>query len=414
LKYNAITLKVEANTGFDRSADIIVQAIDGSVSVKYTIEQAGEQGGEWTSLGNIDFADTWNGWVYPVEIEQNINDATLYRLVHPFDEGVAELSASYRGTPDPYWEFYILPAGSKIGDVTTTTDGLVYWEGIVTNGYTYGTGNGGPESYMHPATYGINQESKWKYNIVSKWSEDGKPLAIKIAPVIYYEEEAYGMDFSTYDGLITITFPQELPGEGDLEQGKSIDDYVGTYYAPVEDLEGGSGYLEATITKKDETTLLVKGLQPMPDYPDYDDTFELQYDPTTGLLTFLPQTVASLEGLSPIATPFNSSTYNLTTAETLVGGLLSTGELQFVNADTNTMVWDAISFFVDIEGDMYFLGGLWAYLTWIPSSAVEATAARAAAPSLNFNGKMTKVQPRPAFTPEKSLKSKLGKVTLTK
>lgn len=46
LEYNAITLKVEPNPGYTRSAVVTVRAADGSLSIDYTLEQTGEMGME--------------------------------------------------------------------------------------------------------------------------------------------------------------------------------------------------------------------------------------------------------------------------------------------------------------------------------------------------------------------------------
>ena len=158
------------------------------------------------------------------------------------------------------------------------------------------------------------------------------------------EENTFSFVLSFYladkDGKKTAELMQATEtfmwGRGPLDmfqKGKKIDDYVGTWAAPVTDGKQ-SGRIGVTITKADESTLLVQGLSVM---DEYDDTMALGYDAESGLLIFGAQQVASIGGFPALVVPFNTVEGKLTTSsdELLMGGLTNDGVLKFVNNPNN-------------------------------------------------------------------------------
>lgn len=148
-----------------------------------------------------------------------------------------------------------------------------------------------------------------------------------------------------------------------LEKGKKIGDYVGTWLAPLTNGKNG-GNLPVTVTKADETTLLVQGLSLL---DDYDDTMKLGYDAETGYLNFQFQRVASIQGNYGFVAPFNSVEENVDTSgsETLIGGITKEGILTFINEPSNSGTYDAMVYIVSPDGkQLGFMTGYWNGLEW--------------------------------------------------
>ncbi|MDR0989135.1 MAG: hypothetical protein LBM06_06715 [Prevotellaceae bacterium] len=218
----------------------------------------------WTSLGeNATYIDNWNGWSYTVELQQNDLDPRLYRLVHPFDKGVAEIEdASAKTTPDEYWQFYILPAGTKVtNSVTTTVDGLVWWSADVKNGYV--NANYGPELYVHPYAFSSTAaESFWMHNIVTHWSEDGEPQAIQMAPFVYFDGVG-GYNYSQQDGFITVIFPGVVLADYSAEltyKGRFVDIADNNYAIIADTLGADVTSAKIAIARKGSEQAVLNGI----------------------------------------------------------------------------------------------------------------------------------------------------------
>lgn len=181
------------------------------------------------------------------------------------------------------------------------------------------------------------------------------------------------------DGKMTAELMQVtesfLWGQGPLdklEKGKKIEDYVGTWNVPLTDGDK-SGYASVTITKADETALLVQGLSIT---DGYDDTMVLAYDAETGFLSFGFQQVASYSKYYGFVAPFNSTTVKVATAEkeSLVGGLSKEGVLTFINNPANTGTYDAMVYIISPDKQQLgFLSGFWNYLEWKPANNTTAS-----------------------------------------
>lgn len=189
------------------------------------------------------------------------------------------------------------------------------------------------------------------------------------------EENTFSFVLSFYladkDGKKTAELMQATEtfmwGRGPLDQlqkGKKIDDYVGTWVVPVTDGEQ-SGEIGVTITKADESTVLVQGLSVM---KDYDDTMAMGYDAETGFLNFGFQQVASIGKYYGFVAPFNSATMQLGSkdGESLVAGLSSEGTLTFLNSPDNEGSYDSMVYVVTDGSGMMFMSGFWNWLEWTP------------------------------------------------
>lgn len=164
----------------------------------------------WTSLGMATFRDEfWFSDDYQVELQQHMLEPNRYRLVDPYSQGIenegfAE-NGEATGNQAPFVEFVILPAGSAVNGVQTTIDGLVFYDG-------FSTGIKHPKygvevEVMHPFNFqGFETEDTWVHNIVTQYTEAGKPGVVQFAPMLYMDGLG-GLDYTQEDGVITIVFP---------------------------------------------------------------------------------------------------------------------------------------------------------------------------------------------------------------
>ena len=144
----------------------------------------------WTSLGTGLFGDHYqynDGYEQSVEIQQNANDPTQYRLVDPY-AGYRTL-IEYEATgeeygPDPYLNFYVVKKGQPVNGITATHDDLVYFDayytGIAHSSY-------GVDPFLaHPSRWG-DPESTWMRSIVVKYQADGvTPANVQLAPYFFW------------------------------------------------------------------------------------------------------------------------------------------------------------------------------------------------------------------------------------
>lgn len=163
----------------------------------------------WISLGMGTFADTWMfDDSYRVEIQQANENPSIFRLVHPYDEGLEAEGYSPDNVaegPSPYVKFQILKAGDELRGVTLQNDGLVYYDqfrtGFLNPSY-------GAEVWcVHPSSFtSKTTEESWANNTVKSYQENGLPAVVQLAP-FYYMFNVGGWDYSIYENVITITFP---------------------------------------------------------------------------------------------------------------------------------------------------------------------------------------------------------------
>lgn len=97
----------------------------------------------------------------------------------------------------------------------------------------------------------------------------------------------------------------------------------------------------ATISKADDTTLMVQGLAPFT--AQYDDTFLLKYEQETGNVIFDAQALSNLNDVQMLIVPSNLNEGLMTTSELLLGQANEYGELIFQNDPDNEGDWTDIS-----------------------------------------------------------------------
>jgi hypothetical protein len=183
----------------------------------------------WESLGIATFSDFYIfGNAYDVEIQQHALDPTRYRLVDPYTEGLNNedegfSSADKSGNQSPYVEFQILPSGSVYKGVTTTIEGLVVY-GDFNTGFRHPS-YGEDIFCLHPSRFtSTATEAFWTYNVVTRFSDDGKPEVVQMAPYRYMMDIG-GWDYSAdLNRAITIIFPGVVLADYSLEVA-----YAGKY-----------------------------------------------------------------------------------------------------------------------------------------------------------------------------------------
>lgn len=193
----------------------------------------------------------------------------------------------------------------------------------------------------------------------------------------------FNLDFYHYDKATEIRFDLASTTETFLwgktkldllEKGLSIEDYEGYYEADAYDYSSDEyvGYTTLKISKLSDNLLAVAGLGLT---KNYDDTTLLMYDSETGLLTFPPQQLQALyaNAYPVIATLYNNVTYNFTTAETIVGGFMSDGTLQFISTDENSEDWNSMLYLMNADGKTYLFSGYYTTNVWLPVSGSTAT-----------------------------------------
>jgi hypothetical protein len=174
----------------------------------------------WESLGMATFIDIWMFEdPYSVEIQQHTLEPTRYRLVDPYTQGLIKegyVPTYNRGNQSPYFEFQILPAGSVYKDVTTTIEGLVVYNDVNTGYYhpTYGD----EVLCMHPSRFtSYSTEDTWAHNVVTQFSDEGKPEVVQMAPYFYIMAANGGWNNTQVDGVVTIVFPGAVLTDYSLE-----------------------------------------------------------------------------------------------------------------------------------------------------------------------------------------------------
>ncbi|MCH5175287.1 MAG: hypothetical protein J1F40_05325 [Prevotellaceae bacterium] len=162
----------------------------------------------WTSLGMGTFDDALIfDESYRVEIQQANENPSMFRLVHPYNEGLEKeyTDDEIAENPSDYVKFQILKAGDVLRGVTLKNDGLVYYNqfniGIKDEDYNVAV------SYVHPSAFASKAtEESWSLNTVKSYQENGLPAVVQFAP-FYYMNGVGGYDYSVYTGVVTITFP---------------------------------------------------------------------------------------------------------------------------------------------------------------------------------------------------------------
>ena len=194
-----------------------------------------------------------------------------------------------------------------------------------------------------------------------------------------------------------------LWGQSEIDQLQTklpIDKYVGNWVATLDDGEGNGGETLVNITKKDATTLVVKGLSGGV-IEGYDDSFLLNYDAETGYLGFQSQYTGVIQGMQGIIGVCNSRMPGSFGLENLIGGLDKEGNFLFINDPSNQGRYDGMIYVVDDgQGQYMFLSGYWNNLSWpayVPETESFATPLAKARMSGSFQSIEKGFEPRRVY-----------------
>lgn len=162
-----------------------------------------------------------------------------------------------------------------------------------------------------------------------------------------------------------------------LKKNKAISDYAGNWKVKMFHVEEGlKGEAPVTVSVSGDNTLSVKGLSAA---KGLDDTFTLDYNSESGLLSFKSQQTADHPaGLPVFITLYNSVTVDAEflhgTNDEFIGGFVDDNTLTFYNNPENKVRWDGMSFFAIQDGSPLFVTGLYNSLNWAKAT-VEKTQA---------------------------------------
>ncbi len=209
----------------------------------------------WESLGmgsyddNFFFEET-----YEVEIQQNKENPSQFRLVYPYHEGLeAEGYGGATANTGEYLILELLAVGEDLAGVTITQEDLVYFA-------DYNTGWNNPSynddvKLYHPAVFkSLCSEDMWLHSKVLSYQENGLPAQIQLAPM-YYMDDNGGWNYTQEDGLVIITFPGVVIADYSIEVA-----YTGRYVSPGDSIHEAFAnvILGADVAKAEVATLKTK------------------------------------------------------------------------------------------------------------------------------------------------------------
>ena len=163
----------------------------------------------YVSIGKGKFSDAFfSDMVADVEIMQNQEDPTVYRIMHPYDaivkEEVGGLSAD--GSQDDYIQIKLQKAGDELGGVTLTMDNLVYFSYTLT-GFVYDE-LASQIAIAHASEFAsLSAEENYSCSRVLAFQDDGSIGRIQLAPRYHLVQDGRGWGYQSKDGMIIIDFP---------------------------------------------------------------------------------------------------------------------------------------------------------------------------------------------------------------
>ncbi|MCD8183995.1 MAG: hypothetical protein LUE99_13940 [Bacteroides sp.] len=162
----------------------------------------------WKSIGKASFSDSYIfGNTYQVELQQNEDNPSQYRLVDPYSAALKAEEIESKGNQSPYLTFKLLAPGDKVGDVTIAGEGLVYFNPCCTGLYNTANDYNKDINIYHPSAFTkFDSESTWQHSYMTHYKEDETPGVVQLAPY-YYMEGLGGWDNTQKDNMITIVFP---------------------------------------------------------------------------------------------------------------------------------------------------------------------------------------------------------------
>lgn len=167
---------------------------------------------KWNDLGVGRWIVGSNDYFTPFEasvhIWQNDEDPDMFRI--PMVDALTGENV-YTSDQDEYFYFTILNPGDKLGEVTISTDDLIYFDPYNT-GYINSNYPGDPVYMLHIFNLTNTTEADAANNRVLYYQEaagDEEPLpsAVAIAPFYYLMGAGGGWNQSVYEDVVTLVFP---------------------------------------------------------------------------------------------------------------------------------------------------------------------------------------------------------------
>ena len=162
---------------------------------------------KWTLLGTGVLEENFYiGGSNEVEIYQKDSEKNVFRVMHPFDQMLAEAKADTE-----HWAAEEFDGSQpEYLTITIVDDNLVTYPSFSTGCFhpTYGQ----TVWCHHPGHFtSLSDPSNWTYNKVVSYQEDEEtPGQIQLAPY-YYMDGVGGWNNTQADGIIVITFPGYTP-----------------------------------------------------------------------------------------------------------------------------------------------------------------------------------------------------------
>jgi len=175
-----------------------------------------------------------DGEYHRVEIYQNTEQPTVYRIMDPY----GDMEGFDENRPE-YIQIRLLQAGETFAGVTLTQSNLVYFQSYNTGYY-----NSKYSAYIkayYPAVFtAYSTEDMWTHSCVTRYQDDGTPAIVQLAPAYYMDGVGGWASYSQEDGWVQIIFPGYVLSDYSLSceyTGAQLNSAVGV------------GYASATITK---------------------------------------------------------------------------------------------------------------------------------------------------------------------
>lgn len=179
---------------------------------------------KWNSLGTGIIAEGFYlGYSAEVEIQQRDDKPSVFRLIKPLDDILAQDLEDYP-EDEPYLNglqpdklvFTVLSPGDVVSEDTYNGPITVKGEDLIDyNTYHLGftsSSYGEPVKCYHPKSMSSTaDEGSWSYNRVLSYQADGKtPGQVQFAP-FYYMDGVGGWNNTQSNGIVVITFPGYTP-----------------------------------------------------------------------------------------------------------------------------------------------------------------------------------------------------------
>lgn len=215
--------------------DTLTIAIDESVTTPYGLSSYTFTAcvpEPFVSIGMGTYYDGFlmDGGPYEVEILQNKNNPSQYRIMHPYDTAISKEEWPNQGDQSESITLTLLKPGDVVGDVTISKNNLVLFTS--TNSGYFNTSNDYNQNIWlhHPSRFSdLQSEDYFSGSYVSEYKEDGTPGVILLG-AYYYMDGIGGWSSYITSPLVEIVFPDYDPKDYTLEV-----EYLGKFETPAEE-----------------------------------------------------------------------------------------------------------------------------------------------------------------------------------